>query len=73
MANYVCTDLQTDWLGNKVCKAWTQLDAGSTGTSLVDALAITPVQAGELALSCCGILFLGWLLGMIGNMMLNIR
>lgn len=69
MTTYVCNELATNpnIYGEFACKQWVVQE------NLLDTLAITPVQAGELAVAICTIMFLGWLFGEIGHFIKSMR
>lgn len=57
MANYVCVEP----IGN-TCNQW------AVQESLLDSLAITQQQAGELAVAICGLMILGFILGEMAHL-----
>ncbi|GAA0324976.1 hypothetical protein GCM10009129_23420 [Psychrobacter aestuarii] len=62
MANesYVCVELV-----NGVCQSW------AVHTSILDSLAITPVQAGKISTAIILVLVTGWVLGELGRLIKN--
>lgn len=66
MNYYVCEQLanRPNIYGEYACKHWT---VQQSQQSLLETLAITPQQAGEISLAIIGSLFLGWLFGELGS------
>lgn len=58
---YVCDSLKPDSNGIDYCVSWVE------SQSLLDSLAITVPQAGQIAAAICGLLILGWIFGEIGS------
>ncbi len=67
MTQYVCTQFTTinNIYGVKACKNWVELQQT---TSLADMLAITPIQAGQIAVAMSTIFIIAWILGELGNL-----
>lgn len=64
--SYVCSELETvrNIYGGYDCKHWT---VQQSQQSLLEALAITPEQAGEISLAIIASLLLGFLFGELGS------
>lgn len=58
--SYVCVQLVDGF-----CQAW------AVQNSLMDSLAITPAQAGQISVAMVVVLVLGWSIGEIGRMIKN--
>lgn len=64
MATYSCAEFEKikNIYGSYDCKTWVE------NTNLLDILAITPVQAGQIAVAICSLFALGFVIGEIGNL-----
>lgn len=69
--SYVCKTLavRSDMHGEYACQEWVELDSQSP---LLDSLAITPAQAGDISLAVCSVLLIGWLFGLLGGFLLKL-
>lgn len=62
MSTFVCSQVV-----NNVCQSWVE------NQSILDALAITPSQAGEITAAICSLLALGFVLGEIAGIVKNTK
>ena len=58
--SYVCSQIQ-----NNTCVMWVEQ------TSLMDTLAITPAQAGQISVAIILVLVTGWIIGELGRLIKN--